>query len=77
MIASLIVGIAYMAKTGDVQTAWTIASYIVTATGGKYIPMCPSDSILSNTGEYSAGSYIGNFEMESDGLRSSVTNNIR
>ena len=34
---SLIVGLSYMIKTGDVSTAWTISSYIVTAAGGKFL----------------------------------------
>jgi hypothetical protein len=32
---SLAMGLGYMIKTGDVSTAWTISSYIVTAAGGK------------------------------------------
>jgi hypothetical protein len=32
---SFAVGLGYMIKTGDVSTAWTISSYIVTAAGGK------------------------------------------
>lgn len=36
VILSLVVGIWYMQFTGDTQTAWTIASYIVTAAGGEY-----------------------------------------
>jgi hypothetical protein len=32
---SLVVGLGYMIKTGDVITAWTISIYIVTAAGGK------------------------------------------
>jgi hypothetical protein len=32
---SFVMGLRYMIKTGDVSTAWTISSYIVTAAGGK------------------------------------------
>lgn len=35
VILSLAIGKWYMQKTGDVQTAWTIASYIVTTAGSK------------------------------------------
>ena len=31
-------GLIYMLQTGDVSTAWTIASYVVTAAGGKDTP---------------------------------------
>jgi hypothetical protein len=34
---SFVVGLGYMVKTGDVSTAWTISSYIVTAAGGKLL----------------------------------------
>jgi hypothetical protein len=34
---SFAVGLGYMLKTGDVSTAWTISSYIVTAAGGKFL----------------------------------------
>jgi hypothetical protein len=30
------VGLAYQIKTGDVSTAWTRPSYILTAEGGKF-----------------------------------------
>jgi hypothetical protein len=38
-IISVVAGITYQAKTGDVrlQTAWSIASYIVTAAAGKWL----------------------------------------
>jgi hypothetical protein len=35
VILSFAVGLWYMKKTGDVQTAWTLASYIVTGVGGE------------------------------------------
>lgn len=41
VILSLVIGTWYMQSTGDTQTAWTIASYIVTAAGGKRGVQCP------------------------------------
>ena len=38
LILSLVLGFWYMAKTGDVVTAWTISLYVVTAAAGKIIP---------------------------------------
>lgn len=35
LVLSLAVGFWYMARYNDAQTAWTIASYIVTASGGE------------------------------------------
>lgn len=35
VMLSFAIGMWYMQKTGDVQTAWTIASYVVTGVGGK------------------------------------------
>jgi hypothetical protein len=35
---NLAMGLGYMIKTGDVSTAWTISSYIVTAAGGMLSP---------------------------------------
>ena len=44
VVLSLVVGTWYMQSTGDTQTAWTIASYIVTAAGGEYPDNEPSDT---------------------------------
>lgn len=38
VVLSLAIGTWYMQVTGDVQTAWTIASYIVTAAGDEFSP---------------------------------------
>ena len=35
VVLSLVIGFWYQSVTDDVQTAWTIASYVVTAAGGK------------------------------------------
>jgi hypothetical protein len=35
LLLSLVLGFWYMAKTGDVVTAWTISLYVVTAAAGK------------------------------------------
>jgi len=35
LLISIATGISYQVKTGDVQTAWSIASYIVTAAAGN------------------------------------------
>jgi len=32
---SIVAGVTYQRLTEDVQTAWTIASYVVTAVGGR------------------------------------------
>lgn len=32
---SIVAGVTYQKVTDDIQTAWTIASYVVTAVGGK------------------------------------------
>jgi hypothetical protein len=43
---SFAVGLGYMIKTGDVSTAWTISSYIVTAAGGKLYLPCPELALI-------------------------------
>lgn len=40
LILSLVIGTWYMQSTGDVQTAWTISSYSVTAAGGMFRTFC-------------------------------------
>ena len=37
VILSFGVGLGYMLETGDAGGAWTIASYVVTAAGGKFV----------------------------------------
>lgn len=32
---SIVAGVTYQEATDDIQTAWTIASYVVTAVGGR------------------------------------------
>jgi hypothetical protein len=36
IVLSLVIGIWYMRHTGDIQIAWTISSYVMTAAGGWY-----------------------------------------
>ncbi|KAI9734849.1 MAG: hypothetical protein M1834_001928 [Cirrosporium novae-zelandiae] len=38
VLFSFVVGLVYMLRTGDVSTAWTIASYVVTGAGGEFLP---------------------------------------
>ena len=44
------VGLVYMLKTGDVSTAWTISSYVVTAAGGKILPFMNTGGLRANLG---------------------------
>lgn len=46
VVLSLVVGTWYMQTHGDVVAAWTIALYIITAAGGKYIGMKDFEGII-------------------------------